>query len=183
MASPENLVVIYKELADWHERQGQPQMRDRFLVLAADAAQSAGRPVEANLLLARLLRSSPHHLLKPYASFTEAMKSPDVQRHVTELRRAHPPVQAERQFDELRARRGAAPATANESHEPPQLYRVRDEDAVPASRPSRPAPARPMIPDEPAQGAWLSAILLVLVLLAGLALAAWVFLRPFLPIR
>ena len=41
MASPDNLVLIYKELADRHERQGQPQMRDRFLVLAADAAHFA----------------------------------------------------------------------------------------------------------------------------------------------
>ena len=37
MATPDNLVVIYKELADAYERQNQPQMRDRFLVLAADA--------------------------------------------------------------------------------------------------------------------------------------------------
>jgi hypothetical protein len=183
MATPENLVVIYKELADWHERQGQPKLRDQFLVLAADAALSAGRPVEANLLLARLLRSNPHHTLKPFASFAEAAKSPDVQTHLAELHRAHPPAQAERQFDELRARRAAAPTTANESREPLQLYRVRDEDAA---RLARPAPQRPRIPadrEEPAQGAWLSAILFVILLVPGLALAAWIFLRPFLHFR
>ena len=43
----ENLLRIYRELADWYERQHQPQMRDRFLVLAADAALTAGRPDEA----------------------------------------------------------------------------------------------------------------------------------------
>jgi hypothetical protein len=182
MATPENLVVIYKELADWHERQGQPKLRDQFLVLAADAALSAGRPVEANLLLARLLRSNTHHMLKPFASFAEAVKSPDVQKHLAELHRAHPPAQAERQFDELRARR-AAPTAPNESREPLQLYRVRDEDAA---RPARPAPQRPLIPgdrQEPAQGAWLSAILFVILLVAGSALAAWLVLRPFLHFR
>src|SRR5436190_2253838 len=103
MPSPDNLVVIYKELADRHERQNQPQMRDRFLVLAADAALGAGRAAEADLLLARLLRSNPHHMLRPFPSFAAAMASPDVQKYVAELRRAHPPAQAEAQFDALRA--------------------------------------------------------------------------------
>src|SRR5262249_62339446 len=84
MATPDNLVVIYKELADWHERQAQPQMRDRFLVLAADAALTAGRPAEADLLLARLLRPHPHHMLRPFATFGEAMASPDIQNYVRE---------------------------------------------------------------------------------------------------
>ena len=85
MATADNLVLIYKELADWHERQGQPQMRDRFLVLAADAAQAAGRPAEADLLLARLLRSNPHHMLRPFASFGQALASTDIQNYVGEL--------------------------------------------------------------------------------------------------
>ncbi len=147
MATPDNLVLIYKELADWHERQGQPQMRDRFLVLAADAALSAGRPVEGDLLLARLLRSNPHHMLRPVASFGEAMASPDIQNYVGELRRTYPPEQAEQQFDKMRQARGAAagrqtralPPTApvvdldNEAEaagagrEPLKVYRVQNE--------------------------------------------------------
>ena len=63
----ENLLRVYRELADWYERQRQPQMRDRFLVLAADAAQTAGRADEAERLRLRLLKVNPHHMLKPYA--------------------------------------------------------------------------------------------------------------------
>ena len=73
MASPDNLVVIYKELADRHERQGQPQMRDRYLVLAADAAVSAGRAAEADLLLTRLLRANPQSRHAKGSIFHEAL--------------------------------------------------------------------------------------------------------------
>jgi hypothetical protein len=164
MATPDNLVLIYKELADWHERQGQPQMRDRFLVLAADTALSAGRRVEADLLLARLLRSNPHHMLRPYGSLADAMASPDVKKYVAELRRNYPPEKAEKEFDAMRAARGAA-ATAREAgaipptapvvdideefplagpgREPLKVYRVQDEGKAPPPRGSaKPAGSR-----------------------------------------
>jgi hypothetical protein len=63
----ENLLHVYKELADWYERQRQPPMRDRFLVLAADAALLANRPDEA-----------------------EALKAPDVLTYVKDLRVNYP---------------------------------------------------------------------------------------------
>jgi hypothetical protein len=170
MASADNLVVIYKELADAHERQRQPQMRDRFLVLAADAALTAGRPAEADLLLARLLRSNPHHMLRPYATFAEAMASPDVANYVGELRRAYPPEQAEAEFDALRAARGGPPPgrpanalpptapvvdlddlaeRAGPGHEPLKVYRTQDEGEAPAA-PSLPRVTRPPAPRPPA---------------------------------
>ncbi|HVS37652.1 MAG TPA: hypothetical protein VMS17_18970 [Gemmataceae bacterium] len=86
----ENLLRVYRELADWYERQRQPQMRDRFLVLAADAAQTAGRADEAERLRLRLLKVNPHHMLKPYASFAEALKAPDVLTYVKDLRVNYP---------------------------------------------------------------------------------------------
>ena len=67
MPSPDALVTIYKELADRHERQGQSQMRDRFLVLAADAALRAGRDEEAERLRRQLLQRIPHHMLRQLA--------------------------------------------------------------------------------------------------------------------
>lgn len=219
MATPDNLVLIYKELADAHERQGQPQMRDRFLVLAADAALTAGRRVEADLLLARLLRSNPHHMLRPYSSFTDAMASADIQKYVGELRRTYPPAKAAQEFDTLRAARGAAarplPPTApvldidqefplaGGKREPLKVYRVQDESEAPAQpRAPRPptarppaAPPRPLAADDTARrpptsatdaedairGGWLSVLLFVVVSAAGLALAGWTILRPFLP--
>ena len=54
----ENLLRVYRELADWYERQRQPQMRDRFLMLAADAALAAGRPDEAERLRSGSSRST-----------------------------------------------------------------------------------------------------------------------------
>src|SRR5947209_3651772 len=70
-------------------------MRDRFLVLAADAALAAGQDAEAERLRGRLLQHNPHHLLKPYSSFAEAMASADVQNYVSALRRNHPYDKAE----------------------------------------------------------------------------------------
>jgi hypothetical protein len=86
----ENLLRVYKELADWYERQRQPPMRDRFLVLAADAALLANRPDEAEELRLRLLKANPHHMLKPYASFVQAIKAPDVLTYVKDLRVNYP---------------------------------------------------------------------------------------------
>jgi hypothetical protein len=86
----ENLLRIYKELADWYERQRQPPMRDRFLVLAADAALLANRPDEADALRLRLLKVNPHHMLKPYASFAQALKAPDVLTYIKDLRVNYP---------------------------------------------------------------------------------------------
>ena len=86
----ENLLRVYKELADCYERQRQPPMRDRFLVLAADAALLANRPDEAETLRLRLLKVNPHHLLKPYASFAQALKSPDVLTYIKDLRVDYP---------------------------------------------------------------------------------------------
>jgi hypothetical protein len=224
MATPDNLVLIYKELADSHERQGQPQVRDRFLVLAADAALTAGRRVEADLLLARLLRSNPHHMLRPYSSFTEAMASPDIQKYVGELRRTYPPAKAAQEFDALRAARGGPPTArdpralpptapvvdidqefplAGDKREPLKVYRVQDESEAPAQpRAPRPptarppaAPPRPLAADvatrrpppaaadadDAIRGSWLSVLLFLVVSAAGLALAGWTILRPFLP--
>ena len=83
----DNLLRIYKELADWYERQRQPQMRDRFLVLAADAALLAGKADEAEKVRLRLLKVNPHHMLKPYTSFAQALKAPDVLTYVQMMQR------------------------------------------------------------------------------------------------
>lgn len=86
----DNLLRIYKELADWYERQRQPQMRDRFLVLAADAALLAGKADEAEKVRLRLLKVNPHHMLKPYTSFAQALKAQDVLTYVKDLRVNYP---------------------------------------------------------------------------------------------
>jgi hypothetical protein len=91
MASDGPDVRTYQALAEGYDRQAQPQMRDRFLVLAAHAAFTSGQPAEADKLQSRLLKCNPHHLLRPYSSFAEAMNSLDVQNYIGALARSHPP--------------------------------------------------------------------------------------------
>jgi hypothetical protein len=289
---------VYRELADWHERQGQAQLRDRFLLLAADAALAGGDAAEAEHLRLRLLQHSPHHMLKPFSSFAEAMRSPDVQGYLGDLRQTYPLETAEQMLHSVH-NGGEAPLAAPPPSPPPpppaavpaptrqipppeplKVFPGEDEAresepapprqpppptkptakkpgpgarpapraiAVPAPPPRPvarsappaaqvpppapvppqppravasppppvvaspapvvlppPLPVRPAGPPPPAPlplhlgvrrppagqrpdplerggGAWVSAGLFVLVLLAGLALAAWTFARPFLP--
>lgn len=81
---------VYRELADRYEQLGQASMRDRFLLLAADAALQASLPDEAERLRQRLLRQSRHHMLRPYHSFAEAMTAVDVQTYLHDLRVNYP---------------------------------------------------------------------------------------------
>jgi hypothetical protein len=139
-----NALELYQQLADWYEQRGQAQMRDRFLVLAADSALSSGNADMAERLRSRLLQQNPHHLLKPYGSFAEAMKAPDVQSYVADLRRSYSPEAAEHLLESLRAQGGepqppAAPKPiiasplpsqtepAKETPEVLQFYRIHEE--------------------------------------------------------
>lgn len=138
MPSATQAIRIYCELADWHQEQGQPQQRDRFLVLAADAALAAGQREEAERLRHRLLQLNPHHLLKPYASFAEALRAGDVQSYLTALRQSHPWEAAERLLATLRPdEAGGRNGPPDDVPEPP-VFRVRHEEDEP-----KPVPARP----------------------------------------
>ena len=106
-------------------------------------------------------------MLRPFASFGEAMASADIQNYIGELRRTHPPEQAEQQFDKTAPGPGAAagrqtralPPTApvvdldngaeaaGAEREPLKVYRVQNEADGPsppsrAARPGLPATAR-----------------------------------------
>src|SRR3954454_21336692 len=138
MANAEQTRRVYEQLADWYDHDGQPKLRDWFLVLAADTAQTAGQADEGERLRGRLLQRNPHHLLRPFASFAEALRSPDVQGYVADLRRTYPPAAAEQL---LRTQQGQESAAA-----PP-----REPAAPPARPPERPA-AAPRVtppPEEP----------------------------------
>ncbi|HKB42386.1 MAG TPA: hypothetical protein VKD72_38525, partial [Gemmataceae bacterium] len=90
MSAATQSLRVYQDLADWYERQAQPQLRDRFLLLAADAALSSGDADEAERLRQHLLQLSPHHMLKPFASFAQALRSPDVQGYLGDMRDKYP---------------------------------------------------------------------------------------------
>ena len=103
MPSGKRTVQIYEELAGLEEQRAAPQMRDRFLILAADAALTHGLRDEAERLRARLLQSNPHHLLRPYPSMPEALKSSDVSNDIADLRHTYPPDEAARRLGLLQA--------------------------------------------------------------------------------
>jgi hypothetical protein len=95
MTTKARSLQVYEELATWYDRQGQAKLRDWFLVLAADTAQTLGQADQAERLRQRLLHVNPHHLLRPYQSFAEALQAPDVKGYVADLRRNYPPETAE----------------------------------------------------------------------------------------
>src|SRR5690349_7405327 len=85
---------VFEELSDRFAAQGQLRQRDHCLVLAADAALSAGRPDEAERLRQKLLQQNRHHLLRPYGSMAEALQAPDIRAFVADIRRQWPADQA-----------------------------------------------------------------------------------------
>lgn len=131
---------VYKELADWYERQGQPAMRDRFLILAAEAAFSAGKPDEAERLRQRLLQSNPHHMLKPFSSFAQALQSTNIQIYIHDLQVNYPPETA---GDLLRNLRGgkAEPAVIPQTA---PLIEIRDEPTLPLGNAMEPLKVYPL---------------------------------------
>src|SRR5207253_6583120 len=80
----------YRELADLYQQQGQSQLRDRFLLLAAQSAHAAGDNAEADRLRQRLLQHNPHHMVKPFASFADSLRSPDVNSYLRDLKQNYP---------------------------------------------------------------------------------------------
>jgi hypothetical protein len=109
MANAEQTVRVYEQLAEWYEGQGQPKLRDWFLVLAADTAQSAGRADVAEQFRGRLLQRNPHHLLRPFVSFAEALQSADIKGYVADLRVTYPPDVARDLLDTNTRNAGMAP--------------------------------------------------------------------------
>jgi hypothetical protein len=102
MDTQANVLQVYRELADCYEARGEEALRDRFLVLAADAAWTAGQHNEAELLRQRLLQRNRNHLLKAYRSFGDALRVGDVKLYLHELRKSHPPEAAREQLERLR---------------------------------------------------------------------------------
>jgi hypothetical protein len=93
---------VYCELADCYDRLGQVSMRDRFLILAADAALEAGQAGEAERMRLRLLQGSRHHMLRPYNSFAEAARASDVQTYLHDLRTNYPLEVAQQLLESLK---------------------------------------------------------------------------------
>jgi hypothetical protein len=165
-------------------------MRDRFLVLAADAYLGAGRPSDAEQARAHLVRVNPQHLLKGQPSMVQAMQSSDVRNYVDGLKRHYPPDQAAKLLRELQNRAPALPNTAGRVQPPggvvpmtiaePARGRQDVYQVLPAVSPPRPETTRPE-PHEPLPGSWFCIVLFWLGMLAALTWLAYTFALPFWP--
>ena len=141
---------VYRELADWYERQGQAAMRDRFLILAAEAAFSAGKPEEAERLRQRLLQGNPHHMLKPFSSFAQALQSTNIQIYIHDLQVNYPAETAENLLRNLRD--GVPPSGLGNSTLSPvpqtaPLIEIRDEPTLPLGSTMEPLKVYPLRDD------------------------------------
>jgi hypothetical protein len=160
--SARRTVEIYEELAELEHQRGGIQMRDRFLILAADTALSCGARDVADRLRCRLLELNPHHLLRPYPSLPDALKSPDVAGYVADLRDTYPPAEAGRMLEEMRppsekpgvdleelrtlTSHPAADAEEEDGASQPQIYRFSDPAS---SNEDNETTATPAAPDAP----------------------------------
>jgi hypothetical protein len=166
MLSAAEQARIYRELSEYYDQRGEAQSRDRCLVLAADALLTAGSKAEADSIRQRLLQLNPHHLLKPFGSMEEAMRSRDVADYVAALRRRHP---AEHAASLLSAARQdtSAPSTPPPTlpgrvppplqrndiplpTHPPEPFRIRQPEES-AGIPPRPHPTPMPAPANPAR--------------------------------
>lgn len=148
MATSEETVRLYAQMAEEHQKQGRPQERDRFLLLAADAALTAGKRDVAENFRRTLLARNPNHLLKPYSTLAEALASPDIANYVQELRRTYPPERIER------ASKSAAPGStslgSDKDVEEEIVLPLEAERQTKAKAPfaflPEPEPAKPLVP-------------------------------------
>src|SRR5262245_23132322 len=139
-------LALYRELAERYDRLGQLAMRDRFLMLAADAALQAGQAAEAERLRLRLLQQNRHHMLRPYGSFEEALAAPDVLTYLRDLKANYPPDLAVQLLDTLQS--GAGPSLA--STPPPRKPAASPvPPTAPIVDPYAPPPAAPKPSWEP----------------------------------
>jgi hypothetical protein len=165
MGTADKTIAVYQELADWHDRHQQTQLRDRFLVLAADAAQSAGSFRQAEQLRQVLLQLNPAHMLKLHKSFAEAVRSADVRTLLADLRQSYPPSAAGDLLKSLQAEQGgdgveppvatlASPPVAKQADVAQPVYQLKDDvpaatrriaGAVPLAMPAAHRPAAPVL--------------------------------------
>jgi hypothetical protein len=155
MESQVTMLRVYRELADWYERHSEGARRDRFLVLAMDAAQHAGQAEEAEKLRRHLLQFSPHHLLRPFGSFAEARQATDVKEYLRELRVKYPSEVAQELLKSLRSGAKSPPSAigptapiARPNGSPSEPLKVFNEmeTAVPEAGGQRPFPIARAVP-------------------------------------
>lgn len=96
-----NTIELYQQVAEAYHTQNKFQERDRFLVLALDAAQTAGQNGLAEQIRSKLLELNPNHLIKPYSSSEAALQAPNFVTYLSQLRKNFPPAKAKALLQEM----------------------------------------------------------------------------------
>lgn len=110
--NPDEALATYLSLTEQMDREsgtGAKGLRDQFLVLAMDAAKSAGRAEMAGSLWQRLASVSPGHPVTRYRDFATAFQSAEALTVIRELKLEFPPEMAKERLEKLR---GAVPKTS-----------------------------------------------------------------------
>jgi hypothetical protein len=95
MPAPSALLDLYLNLAKVSEEQHRPQHRERFLALAASAANDAGDPVAAEACRSMIVDANPMHTFRRFNSAEEALGAVEVAEYIISLRRLYPFEKAE----------------------------------------------------------------------------------------
>jgi hypothetical protein len=190
MQTSDSLQRKYEELANRYAKQGEARQRDHCLVLAADAALSAGHPDQAERLRKRLLMTNPHHMLRPYNSMSEAMQASDVQDYIADLRRHWPPDVVEKLLKQMSAEedgagKSSSSSTRRKAPEPPPPPPKKPEkqttlagaaSADPLTLGNEDVP--PVLPSD--TGFWFSVALFVIGVIAAVGLVYVILAMPML---
>jgi hypothetical protein len=143
---------LYLQLAEESARTGHLEDRERFWLLAADAALQAGQVEEAERLRRNILSHNSNCFLRPYNSFAEAMKTPDILKYVQDLRKHYPPAQAERRLESLRSQDASKTASAMNVNKA-ALATLQPNQTLPVGRsprqPAAPQPTAAVPPPKP----------------------------------
>ena len=87
MRDHELAMLAYVKLADLSQQKRQLLGRDKFLLLAAAAACSAGWPEVAQRCQRLVLENNPSHLIGKFATMADALRDPEFQPFRTRLER------------------------------------------------------------------------------------------------
>jgi hypothetical protein len=84
------LLPFYLELIDAYIEQGQPVLRDYFVLLAAEAYLASGQEDEAEILYAEFSAANADHVLAGHASMAAAVNDPEANGYLVSLRQNYP---------------------------------------------------------------------------------------------
>ena len=95
MRDHEAAMSVYVQLAVLSDQKQQPQVRDRFLLLAGVEACRAGWPDVAASCYRKLVASNPAHQANRYSGMPDALRDPEFQQLVVHWERYCPFEKAE----------------------------------------------------------------------------------------